>query len=151
MSRFPTESKNQFYLALIFSLFLLVAGDGSVEASHAMQREVFIHASSWQRLPAHTHQPAWVTEPSVSNQASPSAVPNHCWPNTNNTLPTRSTNLLVAAELPWAQQVSLYPTMASSPSLPPKKQGFHDSATEELVPPPQNQRQKPTTGATTTA
>jgi hypothetical protein len=35
--------------------------------------------------------------------------------------------------------------------LTPKKQGFHYSATEELVPPPQNQRQKPTTGATTTA
>jgi hypothetical protein len=41
--------------------------------------------------------------------------------------------------------------MASSPSLPHKKQRFYDSATEESVPPPQNQRQKPTTGATTTA
>jgi hypothetical protein len=41
--------------------------------------------------------------------------------------------------------------MASSPSLPPKKQHFYDSATEESVTPPQNQRQKPTTGATTTA
>jgi hypothetical protein len=41
--------------------------------------------------------------------------------------------------------------MASSPSLPPKKQRFCDSATEESVPPPQNQRQKPTSGATTTA
>jgi hypothetical protein len=36
ISRFPTESKNQFYLALIYSLSLL----GSVEASHAMQGEV---------------------------------------------------------------------------------------------------------------
>jgi hypothetical protein len=41
--------------------------------------------------------------------------------------------------------------MASLPSLSPKKQCFYDSATEESVPPPQNQRQKPTTGATTTA
>jgi hypothetical protein len=41
--------------------------------------------------------------------------------------------------------------MASSPSLPPKKQSFYDSATEESVPPPPNQQQKPTTGATTTA
>jgi hypothetical protein len=45
ISRFPTKSKNQFYLALIYSLPLLVAGDSSVEASHAMQCEVFIHAS----------------------------------------------------------------------------------------------------------
>ncbi len=33
------------YLALIYSLSLLVAGDGPVEASHAMQHEVFIRAS----------------------------------------------------------------------------------------------------------
>jgi hypothetical protein len=45
MSRFPTDSKNKFYLALIYSLPLLMAGDSSVEASHAMQREFFIHAS----------------------------------------------------------------------------------------------------------
>ncbi len=32
ISRFPTESKNQFYLALIYFLSLLVAWDGSVEA-----------------------------------------------------------------------------------------------------------------------
>ena len=44
-SRFPTKSKDQFYVALIYSLSLLVAGDRSVEASHAMQREVFIRAS----------------------------------------------------------------------------------------------------------
>jgi hypothetical protein len=35
--------------------------------------------------------------------------------------------------------------------LPPKKQRFYDSATEESVSPPQNQQQKPTTRATTTA
>ncbi len=45
LSKFPTKSKNQNYLALIYSLSLLVAGDGSVEVSHAMQREVFIRAS----------------------------------------------------------------------------------------------------------
>ncbi len=45
MSRFATESKNQFYFALIYSLSLLVAWDSSVEASHAMRREVFICAS----------------------------------------------------------------------------------------------------------
>jgi hypothetical protein len=41
--------KNQFYLALIYSLSLLVAWDGSVEASHAMQHEVrysFVHQLS---------------------------------------------------------------------------------------------------------
>ncbi len=32
-----------------------------------------------------------------------------------------------------------------------QKTRFYDFATEESVPPPQNQRQKPTTGATTTA
>jgi hypothetical protein len=41
--------------------------------------------------------------------------------------------------------------MASLPSLPPKKQRFYVSATEESVPPPPNQLQKPTTGVTTTA
>ena len=45
ISRFSTKSKNQFYLALIYSLSLLVAGDGSVEKSYAMQHEVFICAS----------------------------------------------------------------------------------------------------------
>jgi hypothetical protein len=39
--------------------------------------------------------------------------------------------------------------MASLPSSPPTKQGFHESATEELVPSCQNQQQKPTTGVTT--
>ncbi len=38
-------------------------------------------------------RPAWVTEPSVSNQASPSTVLYRCWPDTNNTLPTQLTNL----------------------------------------------------------
>ncbi len=49
ISRFQTKIKNQFYLALMYSLSLLVAWDGSVEASHAMQREVqysFVHQLS---------------------------------------------------------------------------------------------------------
>ncbi len=46
-------------------------------------------------------------------------------------------------ELLWVQQVSLWPTTAtSSPSLPSKKQHFFDSATKESVPPPKNQQQK---------
>jgi hypothetical protein len=78
----------------------------------------------------------------VNNQASPSTVPNCCWPITNNTLtPDQQTYVgggvaVGSAGIPVAYY-GLFAIFAS------QKQHFYDSATEESVPPPPNQPKKP--------
>jgi hypothetical protein len=86
----------------------------------------------------------------VRNQASPSAVPNCCWPNTNNTLPTRLANFgdsgvaLGSAGVP----VAYYGPFAIFAT---QKQCFYDSATEEQYLLPKTNDKNQSTRATTTA
>ena len=69
-------------------------------------------------------------------------MPNCRWPNTNSTLTPAQQTIGGSGVAAGSVGVSVA-YVASRPSLSPKKQRVYDSATEESVLPPQNQRQKP--------